>query len=77
MVENLKSTSTERLTALIDETEDRLHELKDELRSREEARQHEAIDHLEDYLDAASLRLSPLKDLVSVIIEELRVKKRA
>jgi small-conductance mechanosensitive channel len=71
----LKTTSTERLNTLIDETEDRLHELKAELRRREEARQHQAIDNLEDYLEAASLRLSPLKDLISVIIDELRGKK--
>jgi cob(I)alamin adenosyltransferase len=75
MSEELKTTSTDRLKTLIEETEHRLQDLKAELQRRDEARQHDAIDHLEDYIDAAEVRLRPLKDLVSVILEELRAKK--
>lgn len=75
MSEELKTTSTERLNTLIQDTEERLRDLKAELQRREEARQHEAIDHLEDYIDAAEVRLRPLRDLILTIIEELKTKK--
>ena len=75
MSDELKTTSTDRLKTLVEDTEGRLQDLKAELQRREEARQHEAIDHLEDYIDAAEVRLRPLRDLVVMIIDELKNKK--
>ena len=73
---DLETTPTDRLKTLIHETEERLQDLRAELDRREQARQHEAIDHLEDYIDAAEVRLRPLKDLIVMIVDELRAKKK-
>lgn len=75
MADELKVTSTARLRDLIEDTEERLSELKSELQRREDERAHDAVDHLEDYINVAEQRFGPLKDLIKMIMDELRTKK--
>lgn len=55
----------------IDELEDTLAKLKQELKREMEAEQHEAIDHLEIYLERVNHKFANLQDFWRVLREEI------
>ncbi len=66
---NLQALTNERLHHLIEETQKTLFELKQELRRRIEEEQHEAIDHLEDYMEQAELSLKTFRSLLKALLK--------
>jgi hypothetical protein len=60
----------------IDELEDTLAKLKQELKREMEAEQHEAIDHLEIYLERVNHKFANLQDFWQLLREEISVLLR-
>ena len=55
----------------IDELEETLAKLKQELKREMEAEQHEAIDHLEMYLERVNHKFANLHDFWQILREEI------
>lgn len=62
----------QELQEKIEEIEVKLHDLRERLRSQEQSAQHDAIDHLEDYLGEVDNKYANLRDFWQVIREEWR-----
>lgn len=58
-----------KLRALIAETEETLSELKSELENREEAKQSQEIDNLDEHFRNAELSLQTIKDFFRYLAE--------
>ena len=66
------STPTLELRNEIAKVEATLLDLKAQMRQITEAEQHDAIDHLEDYLERADHKAMNLKEFAVMIMAELR-----
>ena len=75
MTEDLKTTSTDSLSKLVDETEATLTSLKAELKRRELAAQHREIDRLDEHMESAQLSLAKIKAFFELMLDELRGEK--
>ncbi|VAW06857.1 hypothetical protein MNBD_ALPHA01-2283 [hydrothermal vent metagenome] len=73
--EDFSSLSKKKLKKLINETQDVLDQLKTELKHRKEDKQHDEIDHLEEYFEDASHNLSNLKLFIKKVFSEIRKEK--
>lgn len=60
--------SNERLSRLIDETQETLAELKEEVERRREAAQDREIENLDQHMEEAELSLSALRDFVRLLV---------
>jgi hypothetical protein len=67
--------STERLRALIVDTESTLKELTVELERREFLQQANEIEHLEEHMIGAELSLNTIRRFLSYLVNDLKVKK--
>jgi len=54
------------------ELEESLSELKLQLRQQEENQQHEAIDHLESYLEQIDSKYENMRNFWPIVVDELR-----
>lgn len=72
--EDFSSLPKKKLKKLISETQDVLNQLKRELKLRKEGKQHDEIDHLEEYFEDASHNLSNLKKFIQNVISEIKSK---
>ncbi|MCF8473179.1 MAG: hypothetical protein K9G26_00670 [Emcibacter sp.] len=70
--ENFSSLPQKKLKKLIKETENMLEELKCELDKRKTHKQHEEIDHLEEYFEDADHNLTNLKKFIQRVINEIK-----
>ena len=62
----------EELERKISDLETVLHDLKHQLQEQIEAEQHNAIDHLEDYIEQADRKYAVLRDFVLTVLNEIR-----
>lgn len=69
---DLKTIGTERLRALIDESEATLKELHDELERREEGGQHAEIERLDEHMKNAELSLTSIRDFIADVLRDMR-----
>ncbi|MEO0819425.1 MAG: hypothetical protein AAF074_03270 [Pseudomonadota bacterium] len=69
---DLTTIKTQNLRALVEETEERLEELRGELERREEAQQHSEIDRLDEHMKNAELSIASIRDFISKMLEEMR-----
>lgn len=72
---NFNVLSTERLRALITDTEDTLKKLTEELERREFLAQENEIEHLEEHMKGAELSLNTIKKFLAFIITDLQGRK--
>jgi len=70
--EDLSSLPHRKLKKLIKETQGVLDQLTRELKKRKLDRQHEEIDHMEEYFQDAEHNLSNLKQFIQKIFSEMR-----
>lgn len=66
------STKKEELERQISDLEATLHDLKRQVHAEVEAEQHDAIDHLEDYLEQADHKYANLRELLVTVLNEIR-----
>jgi hypothetical protein len=66
------STKKQELERQISDLETTLHDLKHKLHEEIEAEQHEAINHLEDYLAQADHKYANLRELLVTVLNEIR-----
>lgn len=66
------SARKEELERQITDLETTLHDLKRQVHEEIEAEQHDAIDHLEDYLEQADHKYANLRDFVVAVLNEIR-----
>lgn len=65
-----------RLEQVLQDTETSIVELRRELAEmKQQRRQHEEVDRLEEHLSAAVVRWSEVKDFLGIVVSELRSKK--
>lgn len=69
---NLTKFSTAELRRLIDETEQSLQELREELQLRQEDKQHQEVERLDEYMKHAELSLTSIRDFVTNLVSEMR-----
>ncbi len=67
--------STERLRALIADTEGTLKKLTEELERREFLAQENEIEHLEEHMKGAELSLSTIKKFLAYLLTDLQGRK--
>ncbi|PCI33443.1 MAG: hypothetical protein COB54_03845 [Alphaproteobacteria bacterium] len=73
--ENFASLPKKKLKKLIHETQDVLDQLKAELKTRKQDKQHDEIDHMEEHFEDAAHNLSNLKNFIQKAFSELRKDK--
>lgn len=66
------STKKEELERQISDLEQTLHDLKRQFHAEIEAEQHDAIEHLEDYLQQADHKYANLRELLVTVLNEIR-----
>ena len=66
------STRKEELEHKISDLQETLQDLKRQLNEQIETEQHEAIDHLEDYLEQADHKYANLREFVVTLLNEIR-----
>ena len=71
---NFNILSTERLRALITDTESTLKQLTAELERREFLKQENEIEHLEEHMKGAEVSLSSIRKFLAFIIADLQGK---
>jgi hypothetical protein len=69
---NINVLSTERLRALITDTESTLKQLTVELERREFLKQENEIDHLEEHMKGAELSLDTIRQFLAYLINDLK-----
>ncbi|MCF2948527.1 hypothetical protein L0668_10450 [Paraglaciecola aquimarina] len=67
---NVNQLSTERLRALITDTESTLKRLLIELENRQFIEQENQIQHLEEHIKGAELSLSTIRDFLALVIAQ-------
>lgn len=72
---NFNVLSTERLRALITDTESTLQQLTVELERREFLEQENEIENLEEHMKGAELSLSTIRKFLAFIINDLKDRK--
>ncbi len=72
---NFNILSTERLRALITDTESTLKQLTAELERREFVEQENEIEHLEEHMKGAELSLSTIRKFLGYIVADLQGRK--
>ncbi|WP_447968674.1 hypothetical protein [Nitrospira sp. M1] len=68
---NTIATRKQALEQKVDELEDTLLQLKQQLKKEREAEQHEAIDHLEEYLEQVNNKYANLQGFWKVLRKEI------
>lgn len=66
------STKREELERKISDLEATLHDLKRQVQEQIEADQHNAIDHLEDYLEEVDHKYANLREFLVTVFDEIR-----
>lgn len=66
------STRKEELERQITDLEMTLHDLKRQVQEEIEVEQHDAINHLEEYLEQADHKYANLRELVVTVLNEIR-----
>ena len=66
------STKKEELERQISDLEATLQDLKRQVHEEVEAEQHDAINHLEDYLEQADHKYANLRELLVTVLNEIR-----
>ncbi len=66
--------SKAKLSDLIDETESTLADLKAEMSRREQAAQHEEIDHLEEHIASVESGLRTIRDFFRLLVADAQAK---
>lgn len=69
---NQFSEHREELERKISDLEKTLHDLKRQVLEQSEAEQHEAIDHLEEYLEQADHKYANLRTFLVTVMDEIR-----
>tara|TARA_R110001583_G_scaffold10698_6_gene49140 strand:+ start:8402 stop:8626 length:225 start_codon:yes stop_codon:yes gene_type:complete len=72
---NLQILTTQRLTILIDETQQTLQELKEEVIRREQLQQEREVMHLDHHMKSAELNLTHIKNFLAYLIDDHKDKK--
>jgi hypothetical protein len=72
---NLQILTTQRLTKLIDETQQTLEELKQEVTRREQLHQEREVMHLDHHMKSAELNLTHIKSFLAYLIDDYQEKK--
>lgn len=72
---DLKLIKTSTLRDLVEETEHRLDELREELERREDTERHHEIDRLDEHMKHAELSLTSIRDFISEMLADMRNKK--
>jgi len=73
--EDFSSLSEKKLKKLIRETHMVLDQLTQELNQRKQDKQHEEINHIEEYFDEASHNLGNLKIFIQKVFAEMTKDK--
>lgn len=68
----LLTKNRDELEGKISDLEMTLHDMKCEVHEQIEAEQHEAIDHLEDYLEQADHKYANLREFLVTVLNEIR-----
>jgi len=66
------STKKEELERKISDLETTLHDLKRQVHAQIETEQHDAIDHLEDYLEQVDHQYANLREFLVTVFDEIR-----
>jgi|GEM_PF-2361962 len=74
-MDNFQVLTTERLRALIHETDITLGELTEELERREAAKQEHAIENLEQHMESAELSLKKIRDFLAFLAQDFRKER--
>lgn len=74
-MDNVKVFTTERLNALIADTEETLASLKQEMARRQQNRQEYEIDHLESHMQNTEVSLKTIREFIAFLVSDLREKK--
>lgn len=69
---NMTDDRKKELEGKITDLEESLSKLKEQLNKEQQEEQHEAINHLEEYLEEVAHRYANLKDFWSIIGQELK-----
>ena len=69
---NSSLTRNQELENKISDLEETLHDLKHQLHAQSEAEQHDAIDHLEDYLEQVDHKYANFREFVEMLLVEVR-----
>ncbi|GAC21203.1 hypothetical protein [Paraglaciecola arctica] len=72
---NVNVLSTDRLRALIADTETTLKQLTVELERREFLKQENEIEHLEEHMKGAELSLDTIRQFLAYLINDLKDRK--
>ncbi|MFT2110782.1 hypothetical protein [Marinomonas sp. 2405UD68-3] len=67
---NLQVLTTERLTKLIDETQQTLLELKEEMIRREQVKQEHEIMDLDHHMQNAEVSLATIRNFIKFLMED-------
>jgi len=73
---NQFSPRKEELERKISDLETTLHDLKRQVQEEVEAGQHDAIDHLEEYLEQADNKYANLRMFLVTVLNEIRTRFR-
>ena len=66
------SPRKQELEHKITDLEATLHNLKQELREQVEVEQHDAINHLEDYLEQVDHKYANMREFLELVLSEVR-----
>ncbi|WP_138380816.1 hypothetical protein [Luteithermobacter gelatinilyticus] len=69
---DLSSLSNKKLKKMIADTEEMLAMMKEELKRRKLANQHEEVEHLEDHMNEAEHRMASLKTFLTALFKEMK-----
>ncbi|WP_158970909.1 hypothetical protein [Paraglaciecola sp. L3A3] len=72
---NINVLSTERLRALIEDTEATLKQLTVELERREFMQQANELEHLEEHMIGAEISLNTIRQFLAYLVNDLKDKQ--
>ncbi|HIQ51977.1 MAG TPA: hypothetical protein EYH51_01710 [Pseudomonas pachastrellae] len=72
---DLEHLSTQELKAILDETEQRIHEIRAELEEREADTQHTLVESIELSPEWTPVKWGQVKAFFQLVLDELRSKK--